>query len=94
MPLSTEIFVMAIFLAGAPLFFFMLKGSELKGHQYFLCSYTCLTLSNICTVVEEFFLNSFLNACEHSFISISALFMLIAVVQLTRTSSKYGSNQG
>ena len=91
MPLSTEIFVMVIFLAGAPLFYFMLKGSELQGHRYFLLSYISLALSNICTVVEEFLLNSFFNACEHFFISIGAFLLLMAVIKLTKTTPKYGS---
>lgn len=83
MPLSTEIFLMVMFIAGCPFFYFMLRGTNIQGRTYFMVSYGLLTLSNIFTVVEEFYLNALFNACEHLFITLGSITMFIAVIKLT-----------
>ena len=83
MPLSTEIFVMSIFLAGAPFYYLILRDSELKGRYFFIITYIFLVLSNIATVVEELKFNYFFNVCEHLLITLSSITMLIAALQLT-----------
>jgi hypothetical protein len=47
-------------------------------------TYFFLLMSNIFTVVEEFWLNTFFNACEHISISIASIMMFSAVMALTR----------
>lgn len=83
MLVSTEVFVMAIFIAGCPFFFIMLRDSEIPGRRFFLCSYLLLTFSNIFTVVENFGFHAFFNVGEHLFITLGAITFLIALVQLT-----------
>ena len=83
MPLSTEFFVMIIFIAGIPFFYFMLKDMDLQGRSFFIRAYICLALSNIFTVAEEFWLNRLFNFCEHLFKAFASLMILIAVIQLT-----------
>ncbi|MCG6908525.1 MAG: hypothetical protein LJE94_00205 [Deltaproteobacteria bacterium] len=86
MTLSTEFFVMVIFIAGGPFFYVVLRSSELPGRRYFMGAYVFLLLSNIFTVVEEFWLNSFFNTCEHVSIALGSVGMLATVVKLTRKS--------
>ena len=83
MPLSTEVFVMAIFIAGLPVFYFILKDSDLRGRRFFILACISLTLSNIFTVVEEFWLNAFFNGCEHLFITIGSIMMFAAIMKMT-----------
>jgi hypothetical protein len=83
MPLSTEIFAMVVFITGVPFFYFMLRDSDLQGRRYFMGAYVFLTLSNIFTVVEEFWLYFFFNTCEHFFIALGSIMMLVAVLKLT-----------
>lgn len=83
MPLNTEIFVMCIFIAGIPLYYGLLHDSELPGADFFLLTYLLLFASNVFTVVEEFWFNAFFNGCEHAFITLSAVTMLVAVVKMT-----------
>ena len=83
MPLSTEFFVMAIFIVGSPFFFFMLRDSDLQGRRFFMGAYIFLTLSNIFTVVEEFWLNAIFNICEHASIALGSIMILVAVIKLT-----------
>lgn len=83
MPLSTEVFVMIIFISGLPIFYAVFKDSGLQGKGYFMLAYTFLALSNCFTVVEEFWLNRLFNIGEHVFISIGSIFMLIAVMKMT-----------
>ncbi|MGD9006802.1 MAG: hypothetical protein PVG41_02715 [Desulfobacteraceae bacterium] len=74
---------MAIFIAGGPFFYFILRDSDLQGRRFFMWAYALLMLSNIFTVVEEFWLNSLFNTCEHSFIAIGSIMILVAVLKLT-----------
>lgn len=83
MPLSTEVFVMIIFISGLPFFYAIFKDSGLKGKGYFMAAYIVLTLSNCFTVVEEFWMNRLFNFGEHSFITIGSILMLAAVLKMT-----------
>ena len=83
MLLSSEIFVLAIFIIGGPFFYCILRDSCLPGCKFFMWAYLLLTLSNIFTVVEEFWLNSFFNTCEHSSIAIASILLLVAVIKQT-----------
>lgn len=83
MPLSTEVFVMMIFISGLPFFYVILRDSGLPGKSYFLLAYVFLVMCNCFTVVEEFWLNSFFNFCEHLFISLASVVTLLAVLKMT-----------
>ena len=83
MPLSTEVFVMIIFICGLPLFYAVFKNSGLKGKGLFMVAYIFLALSNCFTVVEEFWLNRIFNIGEHVFIATGSIFMLSAVLKMT-----------
>lgn len=83
MPLSTEVFVMTIFIAGFPFFYIILRDSKMKGRISFLWAYIFLTLSNVFTVVEEFRWNTLFNSLEHLFITFGAIMLLVAVISLT-----------
>ena len=93
MPLSTEVFVMVIFIVGCPFFYFMLRDSDLRGRKFFKLAYVLLTLSNIFTVVEEFWLYSLFNTCEHLCITIASIMMLVAVIKLTATNTPRNISQ-
>ena len=83
MRLSTEIFAMSIFITGCPFFYAILRDSELQGRRFFMWAYALLMISNIFTVVEEFWLNSLFNTCEHASIALSSTMILVAVIKLT-----------
>lgn len=83
MPLSTEVFVMVIFIVGLPFFYAILKNSGMRGGGFFMISYLLMTLSNTFTVLEEFWLNGLFNFCEHAFITAGAVMMLSGVLKLT-----------
>lgn len=83
MPLSTEVFVMAVFIAGCPFFYLILRDSNLQGRVFFMTAYLLLMFSNIFTVVEEFWLNWFFNLGEHAFITLGSAMLLMAVFKLT-----------
>lgn len=88
MPLSTEVFVMVIFIAGGPFFYLILWDSNLQGREFFMTAYILLAFSNIFTVVEEFWLNWFFNLCEHAFITMGAAMLLAAVMKLTAKAGR------
>ncbi len=90
MPLSTEVFVMVIFIAGYPFFYVILHNMKMKGRLCFLWAYGFLTLSNIATVIEEFWWNAFFNGLEHLFITTGSIMMLIAVTALTERDDRQG----
>ena len=83
MPLTTEFFVMCIFIAGWPFIFIILRDADLPGRKFFMIAYVSLTFSNIFTVVEELWLETFFNLMEHLLILAAAIMILIAVIQLT-----------
>lgn len=82
MPLSTEVFVMIIFISGIPFFYTIFHDSGLKGAVLFMLAYICLTVSNCLTVLEDFWLNSLFNFGEHLFISIAAVLMFAAIFRM------------
>lgn len=88
MILSTELFVMVVFIIGFPLFTGALRGAELPGSLFFILSYLFLLLSNIFTVIEEFCLYNVFNTLEHLMIAAGALMMLIAVWTLTKAKQE------
>jgi hypothetical protein len=83
MRLSTEIFSMAIFIAGGPFFYFILHDCDIQGRRFFMWAYALLMLSSIFTVAEEFWLNSLFNTFEHSSIALGSIMLLVAVIKLT-----------
>ena len=83
MQLSSEIFVMVIFLIGVPIILFTLHESDLPEHRFFMAAYILLAFSNIFTVVEEFWLGAFFNFLEHLFITIASFVFFIAVIRMT-----------
>lgn len=93
MPLSTEVFVMIIFISGLPFFYAIFRDSGLNGKVFFMLAYIVLTLSNCFTVVEEFWLNRLFNMGEHLSIAIGAFFMLAAVLKMT-APKKSGPSEG
>ncbi len=88
MDLSSEIFVLCIFLVGILLFYNLLHNSELPGRRYFFLSMLVFLLSNISTVVEEFIFNAFFNTLEHLSIGAASLLLLVAIIKMTAIESK------
>ena len=84
MPLSSEVFVMLLFIVGVPLFYIILKDRTIPEHRLFMLVYLQLTFSNIFTVVEEFLFEQLFNTLEHLFIAFAAVTMLTAVIRLSR----------
>lgn len=66
MTLSTEVFVLMIFLIGFPLFWGVLRNAKLPGARWFLLTYFFMLCSNIFTVLEEFAWNTLFNTLEHA----------------------------
>ena len=91
MPLSTEVFVMVIFLVGVPFVYVMLRGSDMRGREFFMLAFFFLTLSNIFTVAEEFWFNALFNMFEHLSITIGSAMMLVAMLKLTSKSKPGGT---
>ena len=83
MPISSEVFVMLLFVAGAPIFISILKKRYIPEHRLFLLSYLFLMFSNIFSVVEEFWFECLFNPLEHLFITFAAVSMLTTVVRLS-----------
>ncbi|MCE9573368.1 MAG: hypothetical protein K8W52_09440 [Deltaproteobacteria bacterium] len=80
---STEVFVLVIFLCGLPFFHAMLRDPALRGRRLFFLAYVLLTVSNVATVLEEWWAHDAFDTCEHLAIMLGAAAMLGAVVQLT-----------
>lgn len=93
MSLSTELFVMTIFIAGSPFFYFVLRDSDLRGRNYFMYAFLSLVFSNIFTVIEEFGMYTFFDTCEHVFITIASIMMFIAVFKMTSTNQQKAIHQ-
>ena len=88
MMLSTEFFVLTIFIAGVPFFYALLRDSGIHGWGYFFTAYLLLTFSNVFTVVEGFWYSAFFNLCENSFISFASITLLIAVIKFIKKRDK------
>ena len=82
--LSTEFFVLIIFVVGAPFFYSLLRDSDIHGWGYFFLAYVLLTFSNVFTVIEEFWYNAFFNLCEHTFIAFASITLLVAVFKFLK----------
>lgn len=83
MQLSSELFVMVIFVIGIPIILNTLRDSDLTEHRLFMAAYLLLVLSNIFTVAEEFRLYGLFNFLEHFFITIASFIIFTAVLRMT-----------
>lgn len=83
MELTSEVFVMVLFIVGIPFFPVILRGARLPEYRLFILCYLLLTLSNVFTVVEEFWFGKIFNMLEHLFIACTAICMCVAVFRLT-----------
>jgi hypothetical protein len=81
--MHSEVFVMILFICGLPVFYLILKDATLSEHKLFLGAYSILTLSNICSVVEEFLWNTLFNIGEHVCITVASLLLFTAVIRMT-----------
>lgn len=82
MLLSSELFVLVIFIIGIPLVIVTLRDSHLPESRLFITAFIVLVFSNIFTVVEGFYFENLFNLLEHSFITIASIIIMIAVVRL------------
>lgn len=83
MGLTSEVFVMVLFIVGIPFFPAILRGARLPEYRLFIVCYFSLALSNVFTVIEEFWCGPLFNVLEHLFISLTAVCMCAAVLRLT-----------
>jgi len=83
MNLSSEFFVLAVFLAGIFLYWRLLKDSALPGRHLFFVAFLFFLVSNIATVVEEFLLYRFFDMLEQICITGGSLFLLAGILKLT-----------
>lgn len=86
MPLTTEVFVMVIYILCLPLCLMGFRAANVPGSLFFMLSYCGLVLSNIFTVVETFWLEDFFNFLEHSCLLFTGVSILIAVRSLIADS--------
>lgn len=86
MQISSEIFVMVVFIIGFPIVCFTLRDSELPESHLFRSAYLLLVFSNISTVAEELCLFALFNLLEHLFIAAASILSLLAVTRLTSAS--------
>lgn len=75
----TEIVTLTIQLAALPFVIVMLRSSGIPGRGLFAIAYTCLLLSNLCTVAEGAFWNEGLNHLEHLSMAAFAMVLVRAV---------------
>lgn len=97
MHLTTEIFVMVIYIFCLPIVLLGFRSGKVPGATFFVLAYSFLVLSNIFTVVEAFWLESMFNFLEHSCLLISSGCALMAVLILTTggpNSKKSSSSVG
>jgi len=83
MNLSSEFFVLAVFLAGIFLYWRLLRDSALPGRHLFLTAFLFFLVSNIATVVEEFLFYNFFDMLEQICITGGSLFLLAGILKLT-----------
>lgn len=94
MIISTEIFVLIIFVLAFPIFIFLFRSTGLPGSKYFLATFVFLLLSNIFTVLEEFFLPRLFNILENGSIALGAFWFFMAVRELvSRQAGSPSQNQ-
>jgi len=82
MIISTELFVLVVFVLAFPIVIFLFRSADLPGDKFFLAAFSFLLLSNIATVVEEFFLPEFFDILENGSIAISSFWFFLAVHKL------------
>lgn len=93
--LSSELFVMVIFIIGVPLMIITLRDSHLPENRLFITAYIFLVFSNLFTVIEEVMFNTLFNFLEHLFITIASIIILVAVSRLTsRKNSSFFADSG
>jgi hypothetical protein len=79
MTLTTEIFVLAVFLLALPVLFFLFKSTQFPGAHCFLTAFIFLLCSNIFTVIEMWIYPGLCNLLEHLSITLSSVFFFIAL---------------
>lgn len=79
MGLSTEIFVLIVFLVALPICIILFKSAQLPGDKYFFLAFVSLLASNLFTVLEAWFFPAALNLLEQFSITLSAFFFLLAM---------------
>jgi len=86
--ISTELFVLVVFVLAFPIVIMLFKSADLPGDKYFLAAFCFLLVSNIATVVEEFYLPKFFDILENGSIAISSFFFLLAIHKLIRHQTR------
>ena len=91
MQLTSEAFVLVIFIVGFPFLYSIFRETDIPGRRWFLLAYSSLTLSNFFTVIESLMLHNLFNLCEHIFIMAAAVLILLGCIQLkiNRTSATH-----
>jgi len=85
--LSSEIFVLIVFITALPICVSSLKSTSFPEKRTFLFSYVCFLLSNVCTVLETWFFETILDLFEHLFMSLGAFFLLWAIWKWPKKTS-------
>lgn len=86
MSLTTELFVMVIYVLCLPIVLIGFRSAQVPGAVFFILAYSCMVLSNIFTVIEAFWLEEIFNFLEHSCLLVSSACMLMAVKILITVS--------
>jgi len=88
MIISSEIFDLVVDLIGMPLCWLLIRNTNLAGASFLLGALFSLLLSNIFTVIEGFYRETFFNGLEHMTITLSAVLIFVFVVNLIRQAKK------
>ena len=88
MQLTTEMFVLVIYIAGLPLCFKLFSSLTLPGGKHFSLAYLSFTISNIFTVFETWFAETLLNIFEHLSITLGTMFLFLAVRKIVEHNNK------
>ena len=94
MDLSSEIFVLILFIIALPVLILLYRSTPMPGAKYFLAAYICLIFSNTFTVIETWYLYNIFNMLEHIFITVSSGFFFVFIWRLTNRSPKRESGRG
>ncbi len=85
MGITTEIFVLAVFVVALPIYLLMLKSAKLPGEIFFLSAYLFFLLSNILTVIEGWILPDIMNIFEHLAITTGSLCFMLGIKALVES---------
>lgn len=85
---------MIIYIIGVPIFIGVIRSANLPGAVVFISAYVCLLLSNIFTVLEEFWFAAQFNFLEHVSITISAVLFFAAIGRLLASRSRKNRSAG